>query len=170
MLGDILVFRTSSAQGGRGSDSINVAASASIINAGEPVLLVAGASSAVVNQSTNLLVINASTPYSVSGTGLLGIAETNSTNTTTLVGSVDYIPATSGTTWLINANTSASVATQALYDALVGHRTLIDLTSGKYTMLTTDSALNGCVIQPLNVFKNPGKIAFKFIDAVYAWS
>lgn len=170
MLGDIVIYKQGSAQGGRGSLSINVVASAGIINAGEPVLLVAGASAVVPNQSTNLLLINSSTPYSVAGTGLLGIAETNSTNTATAAGTVEVFQGNSQTVWLITANTSASVATQALYDALVGHRVLIDLTAGKYTILTTDSALNGCIIQPLNVQKYPGKVAFLFVDAVYAWS
>lgn len=170
MLGDIVIYKQGSSQGGRGGLSMNVVASAGVINAGEPVLIVAGASTVAPNQSTNLLVVNSSTPYSVSGSGLLGIAETTSTNTATVSGSVEIYQGNSQTVWLINANSTGAVATQAQYDALVGHRVLIDLTSSKYTLLTTDSALNGCIIQPLNVFKYPGKIAFLFVDAVYAWS
>lgn len=169
MLGDIVIYQQNSAQGGRGSRRINVAASAGVIYAGEPVLIVAGASAVLPNQATNLLTV--ASPFvslATTGTGLLGIAEITSTNTSTAAGYVDYVPVTSGTTYLITANASASVNTQAKYDALVGHRVLIDLTSGSYTMLTTDSPLNGAIIQPLDVFKFPGKIAFTFRDGVSA--
>lgn len=169
MLGDIVIYKQASANGGRGTQSVTVAASAGIISAGEPVLIVAGASAVIPNTSTNLLTLPSPfVPYSVAGTGLLGIAETNSTNTATAAGSVDFLPVTSQTVWTINANASASVATQALYDALVGHRVLIDLTTGTYTLLTSDSALNGCLIRPLDIFKFPNKIAFSFLDGVSA--
>lgn len=154
---------------GRGSRKFNVAPSANVINPGEPVVMVAGAS-AVVKGSTNLITLPTPyIPYSFAGTGLVGIAQTTSTNTTTAYGSVDVLPVSSGTTYLINANSSAAVATQALYDALVGHRVLIDLTSGTYTLLTSDSALNGCIILPLDVQKYPEKIAFAFVDGVSAF-
>lgn len=169
-LGDIVVFKQSSAQGGRGSQSMTVAASAAVplIYPGEPVCLVAGATSCIPG-ATNLLTIPSPfVPYSVSGTGLLGIAETKATNTATLAGSVDYIPADSRTVYLITAKVSATITPQATYDALVGHRVLIDLTSGVYTGLISDSALNGCIIRPLDVFKYPGKIAFSFLDGVSA--
>lgn len=169
MLGDITIYKQDSTNGGRGSQSITVIASVGLINPGEPVLIVAGASAVLPNQATNLLTLPSPfVPYSVTGTGLLGIAETISTNTSSTAGSVDFLPVTSGTVYLINANSSAAVATQALYDALVGHRVLIDLTSGSYTMLATDSALNGSIIRPLNVFKFPNKIAFSFVDGVSA--
>jgi hypothetical protein len=54
--------------------------------------------------------------------------------------------------------------TQSEYDALVGKRVLIDLTTGSYTILATDSANNGCVVQPLDISKQPGKVAFSFRD------
>jgi hypothetical protein len=168
MLGDIIIYQQASAQGGRGAKRLNVAASATIINAGEPVVMVAGAS-AVVAGATNLIAVPSPfVPYSVSGTGLVGIAETSSTNSASLAGYVDIVPVSSQTIYLINANASASVNTQAKYDALVGSRVLIDLTTGKYTLLTTDSALNGCVIQSLDIFKFPGKVAFSFVDGVSA--
>lgn len=168
-LGDITIYKQASATGGRGSQSISVAPSAGLILPGEPVLIIAGATSVLPNLSTNLLTIPSPfVPYSVTGTGLLGIAQTTSTNTATLAGSVDFVPVTSETVYLINANSSFLVNTQAKYDALVGHRVLIDLTTGTYTMLVSDSALNGSIIRPLNVFKFPGKIAFSFTDAVSA--
>lgn len=169
MLGDIIIYRQASAGGGSGSRAMIAAASAATIYAGEPIMIVAGASAVIPNLSSNLLTVPSPfVPYSVAGTGLLGIAQTTATNTSSAAGVVDYVPATSGTVYLINAKTSSSINTQAKYDALVGARVLIDLTAGVYTMLTTDSALNGCVIQPLNVFKFPGKIAFLFVDGVSA--
>lgn len=50
--------------------------------------------------------------------------------------------------------------TQAEYDALVGARVLIDLTAGSYTLLASDSANNGCVVEPLDISLFPGKVAF----------
>ena len=169
MLGDITIYQQSSAQGGSGSRRFYVGASATVINAGEPVTLVAGAT-AVIPAATNLITVPSPfVPYSVSGTGLVGISETTSTNTSTLAGYVDVLPAVSGTTYLITANSAATVSTQALYDALVGHRVLIDLTATKYTGLVADSALNGCIIMPLDVVKFPGKIAFAYVDGVSAF-
>jgi hypothetical protein len=145
------------------------AASASLIYAGEPVMLVAGASTVLPNQTSNLLTVPSPyVPYATTGTGLLGIAETTSTNTASLAGYVDYVPVDSKTTYLITAKVSGTISTQSQYDALVGHRVLIDLTAGTYTGLIADSALNGCIIQPLNVVKLPGKIAFIFRDGVSA--
>lgn len=168
-LGDITIFKQGSAGGGFGSKRINVAASAGVINAGEPVLIVAGASAVLPNQSTNLLTVPSPyVPLSVTGTGLLGIAQTTSTNTSTAAGFVEYVPCNSGTTFLIKAHNSSAVDTQAEYDALVGHRVLIDLTSGNYTILVADSALNGCIIQPLDVYRYPGMVAFTFRDGVSA--
>jgi len=170
-LGDITIYKQSSAQGGRGSQSITVVASAGVINAGEPVLIVAGASAVLPNVATNLLTVPSPfVPYSVTGTGLLGIAETNSTNTSSLAGSVDFVPVDSKTVYLIkiNAAASANVVTQASYNAIVGHRVLIDLTTGSYTLLATDSALNGCIVRPLNIVEHPGSVAFSFVDGVSA--
>lgn len=166
-LGDITVFRQASSGGGAGSFTFIAGPSVVAIQAGEPVMLVAGATAVLPNQATNLLAVPNS-PYSMTGTGLLGIASTTGTNTSSAAGSIEIIPPGSGMTWLITANNSTNVNTQAKYDALVGHRVLIDLTSGSYTLLTSDSAANGCIIMPLSVFKFPGKIAFKFFDAVSA--
>lgn len=168
-LGDITVYRHASSNGGAASLPFVAAASAGVIQAGEPVYLVAGASAVLPNQSNNLVLVTSPfVPLSVTGTGILGIAETTATNTATVAGEVYVIPANTDSVYIINAKTSASVATQALYDALVGKRVLMDLTSGVYTLLTTDSALNGFVIQPLNIFKYPNKIAFTIRAGVTA--
>lgn len=166
-LGDIIVYRQTNSGGGSGSFPFIAAASAAAIQAGEPVYIVAGASAVLPNQSNNLVLETSPyVPLSTTGTALLGIAETTATNTSTTAGDVYVIPADSNTVFLINAKTSANVNTQAKYDALVGARVLMDLTTGTYTLLTTDSALNGFVIQPLNIFKFPGKIAFSVRQGV----
>jgi len=168
MLGDITIYQQPSAQGGRGSRRFNVAPSSVIINPGEPVTLLAGSSTVIVGVNNLITVPSPFVPYSVSGTGLVGIAETTSTNTSTLAGYVDIVPATSNTTFIASASSVVTITTQAQYDALVGHRVLLDLSGGKYTVLGTDSALNGLVIMPLDIFKAPGKIAFAFVDGVSA--
>ncbi len=61
---------------------------------------------------------------------------------------------------------AAAWDTQAEYDALVGKRLLIDLTSGAYTLLATDSANNGLIVMPLNIAKYPGKVAVAFRQAL----
>ncbi len=74
-----------------------------------------------------------------------------------------------GTTYLITPDVAATWDTQAEYDALVGKRVLIKLsavTGGTYTILASDSAANGCVIQALDIAKYPGKVAFAFRNGV----
>lgn len=92
----------------------------------------------------------------------LGIAEGTSTNTAALAGYVEVIPVDSGDVFLISPNDSTAYDTQAEYDALVGKRVLLDLTTLKYTILAADNSTYGCVIQPLNIKEYPGKVAFSF--------
>jgi hypothetical protein len=156
--GDIVILEQGSAQGARGARLYNVAAGTPIY-AGEPVQRLLGAKS----------VFPAITSTPVVGTSYYaGIAATNSTNTATAAGSVYVIPVSTGTTYLANADVAATWDTQAEYDALVGYRVLLknDVTvtatptSGTYTILASDSANNGCVVQALDVAKYPGKVAF----------
>jgi len=63
---------------------------------------------------------------------------------------------------MISPKVAASWDTQAEYDALVGKRVLLDLTTGSYTILAVDGATSGCVISPLDTSKYPGKVAFEF--------
>ena len=93
-----------------------------------------------------------------------------STQTASVAGTVDYMPLTSGVTYLISPKVAATWDTQAEYDALVGARVLIDLTSSVYTILAADGATYGCVIAPLDVVKFPGKVAFKIRSAVNAFA
>ena len=165
-LGDITILEQASTNG-RGARVYNVAASPVVINAGEPVVRLIGGTT-VFPGPTNLIAV-ASPWLQQGGDGtnqLVGVAQTTSTNTSSAAGTVEVLPANVGTTYLINANSTTLVNTQAKYNALVGKRVLIDLTGSTYTMLLTDSALNGCVVMPLDIAKYPGKVAFTFRNQV----
>jgi hypothetical protein len=168
-LGDIVIYQQASSQGGAGSRRFNVAASAAVINAGEPIALVAGSSTVIVAATNFTTITSPFVSYTVTGTGFLGIAETSSTNTASTAGKIDVMLANPGTVYLVTANSATTVSTQTKYDALVGKRVLLDLTSGSYTSLVTDSALNGFVIQPLEIAKYPGKIALTAVQDIYAF-
>lgn len=155
--GDFVLLENSSI-GGRGGRLYNVAAGTPIY-AGEPVQRDLG----------GIVVYPAVTSTPVVGTSYYaGIATTNSTNTASAAGTVNVIPLSPALTYLGNPDVAASWDTQAEYDALVGKRVLIKNsvsvtatpTSGTYTVLATDSANNGCVVQALDIFKYPGKVAF----------
>lgn len=159
-LGDFTVLEGSSANGSRGSRLYNVGTAAVQILAGEPV----------TRTVTGATVVRMYGPTGITGVGqpvvgtdyVVGIAQTSSTQTSTVVGTVDVLPVNSGVTFLANPNVAASWDTQAEYDALVGHRVLIDLTSGAYTVLAADATTSGLVVMPLDIAKYPGKVAVAF--------
>ncbi len=155
-IGDIVELEASST-GSRGSRTYNVAKAATVINAGEPVARVLGATS-VTACATNAGQIG--TDY------IVGIAQTTSTQTTTVNGVVEVLPLSNGTTYLIKPKVAATWDTQVEYNDLVGTRVLIDLTSGSYTLLASDSSANACVVMPLDIAKYPGRVAFAFRAAV----
>lgn len=154
MIGDIELLSSRTGFGYPGARTYNVAASATLINAGEPVGINALGDTVVIPMVTNQP--DASTHLAV------GVAVTTSTNTASAAGTVTVQPISSGDTWLIKPKVAASWDTQAEYDALVGKRVLIDLTTGSYTILASDSANNGCVIMPLDITRYPGQVAFAF--------
>ena len=136
-----------------GARKANVAAAATAILAGEPITQALGGTT-VTAMLTNLPVV---------GTNFLaGIATSNSTQTASVAGTVDYLPLTPGQIYMISPKVAASWDTQSEYDALVGKRVLLDLTTGVYTILAADGATYGCVISPLDISKYPGKVAFEF--------
>ena len=127
------------------------------INAGEPVAKALGGAT-VSAMSTNKPVV---------GTDFLaGISQSTSTETASAAGSVQVYPIVPGVVYLCAPLTAASWDTQAEYDALVGDRVLFDLTSGVYTITATDGANNGLVVEPLDIAKYPGKVAFSIRSAV----
>ena len=151
-LGDIQYYEISTAQL-NGAKKANVAAASTSILAGEPVSRALGAT-VVTQMATNKPVV--ATDF------LVGIATSTSNQTASLAGTVDYLPLQPGVTYLINPKVPATFATQTLYNALVGSRVLIDLTSGVFTLLAADGATSGCVIMPLDLARYPGKVAFAF--------
>lgn len=155
-LGDITVLEQTSLTG-RGGRLYNVAAGTAIIYPGEPVARALGA----------VVVTACATNAGQVGTDyIVGVALTQSTQTASVAGSLEVLPVSAATTYLITAKTASSWNTQAKYDALVGKRVLIDLTSGSYTLLATDGSGNACVVMPLDISKYPGKVAIAFRQAV----
>lgn len=139
------------------SKKVNVAAGATAINAGEPVARALGAVTCTAMATSKPVV----------GTDfLVGIATTNSTQTASVAGSVEVLPLIPNVVYTIRPNVPATWDTQAKYDALVGKRVLIDLTSGNYTILATDGATSGCVIEAADINEIPGRIAFSFRNGV----
>lgn len=135
----------------------NVAASATLIYPGEPVVN-ALAGVAVTPMATNSPVV--ATTY------LCGIATTTSTNTAAAAGKVYVQPVLPGQVLSIKPKVATSWDAQSEYDALVGKRVLIDLTSGSYTLLAADGATYGCVVLAKDVTVDPGRIWFTFRNGV----
>ncbi len=152
-IGDIIILEQAEMTG-RGARTYNVAAGATTINPGEPVIFGDRATVTVTAMGNN---------QPVSGSDyFVGIASTTSTQTTGTAGTVGVYPVNSATTWLIKPKVAASWDTQAEYDALVNKSVLIDLTSGSYTALATDSANNGVKVMPMNINEHPGQVAIAF--------
>jgi hypothetical protein len=154
-LGDIVLHKEG-AFGSIGSRKYVVASgAAATINAGELVLKALGGAAVTVWTASN----NAKP---VAGTDFIGgLSASTSTDTATANGTVELIPLVQGQVFLGNPNTAASWDTQSEYDALVGDRVLLDTTAaGVQTILHTDGATYGLVIEPLDIAKYPGKVAF----------
>jgi len=162
-LGDLTV-KEQNVYTGRGGKQYYVAAGTAI-NAGEPVQVRA------LGQQIN----SAVEPMLTSGPDqtahlMVGVAATTATNTTSATGVVTVTPVNSAIVYLVAPDVAATWNTQAKYDALVGARVLLKNsvtvgstpTSGTYTLLASDSANNGCVVQPLDISKYPGKVAISF--------
>lgn len=153
-LRDITLKDSNNGHGVPGSKRFTVAAGATTINSGEPVAKTLG-------NSTGNVVTAAATNFPVVGTDYCaGIATSTSTQTASAAGTVDVQFLTPGTVYLVAPKVAATWDTQAEYDALVGARVLLDLTAGVYTILASDSANNGCVVEPLDISLFPGKVAF----------
>ena len=92
-----------------------------------------------------------------------GITSSLSTDTASVDGYVDVQRIfDNDSTWLVSPKVAATWDTQAEYDTPVGTRILLDLTAGVYTALASDSANNGCVVEPLDIAKYPGKVRISF--------
>ena len=168
MLGDIQVY-TDGAFGQTGDDMILPVAAGTVaakIKAGEPVYAALGGS----GRAATALATNLPSSAALANT-ITGIATTTSTDTVAAAGTVRVKKIMPGDTFLISPNSAAAWDTQAEYDALVGHRVLLDLTgtaaagTATYTILASDSAAYGCVIEPLDISKYPAKVRFSIRPA-----
>lgn len=130
--------------------------SVSRINPGEPVTKLAGAAG----------VIAAATNAPTATLRIVGVAMSTSTETASVDGTVDIIPAAPGQLWMIKPKVATSWDTQAEYNALCGARVLIDNTTGTYTLLAADGAGNGCIVEYLDIARYPGYVAFSFSPLV----
>lgn len=161
-IGDFVELEASSTTS-RGSRLYNVAANATAINPGEPVVRSLGATTVTRMYGAST---SGNTIPAVGTDYVVGIAQTTSTQTASAAGTVLVLPLNSSTTFLANPKDTTSWDTQAEYDALVGKRVLVDLASGAYTVLASDSANNGLIVMPLDISKYPGKVAVCFRQAL----
>lgn len=132
-------------------------ATATAIKAGEPVAK-ALAGTVVTALATSKPVVG--TDY------LAGIAATSSTETATVTGTVQVTKITDGVSYLIAPKVASAWTPQSAYDALVGARVTFDLTTGTYTINSTDAIGNGLVVEPLEIAKYPGKVRFSIRNGV----
>lgn len=159
MTGDITIYNANSDTGSLGARRHQVAASAGApaINVGEPVSKTLGNQYVITNPTSGQVV---ATNF------LAGVSTSTSTETTAMDGYVDAAPINSGSIYLIAPAVAASWNTQALYNANVGKRVLIQKSTtgntGIYTILAADGSTNGCVVENLNVFTYPNTVAFSF--------
>ncbi len=154
-LGDVTFYESGSV-GSPTAIKLPVDASATLILAGEPVSTTLGTDT-VGPLATNKPVV---------GTDFMcGIAATTSTNTASVIGTVDVFVLQKGVSYLCAPLTAATWDTQAEYDELVGARVLFDLTTGVYTITASDGATSGLVVLPLDIKKFPGKVRFAIRQA-----
>lgn len=155
--GDIIPFENSTGSKMSGSLKYAVASGAAAsINSGEPVEKLSG------TNYVKAMVTNAPTATE----RIVGVAVSVSNDTVAASGLVDVMPASNGQLWLIAPKVAATWNTQAKYNALVGSRVLIDLTSSTYTILASDGASNGCIVEYLDVARYPGLVAFSWSSLV----
>lgn len=166
MLNDITIY-DEAAFGYPGDDVAVVAAgtAAAKIKAGEPLYIAVAGGNVATALATNL-------PSSANAaSNISGIATSTSTDTVAAAGTVKYMKLLPGMSFLISPNVAATWNTQAEYDALVGSFVLLDLTgtavagTATYTILAAHNAAYGCVIEPLDVAKYPGKVRFSIRSA-----
>ncbi len=151
--GDITLFESSASSKMTGALKYAVASGTTAsIAAGEPVQKAAGAA----------YVALAATNFPTTTLRVVGVAASASNETATAVGTVDVIPATNGQLFLIAPKVAATWNTQAKYNALIGSRVLIDLTSTVFSILASDGASNGCIVEYLDIARYPGMVAFSF--------
>lgn len=134
-----------------------VAASATIIYAGEPVKIETAAGTATV--------VKLADAEPVIGTTLqvMGIAAKDSTNTASVAGEVEvYLPMPGIVTWAAKAKSAAAVDTQAEIDALRNDCLLFDLTNDAFTIDTAAGHVITGGVQVVGGNKETKEVYFKF--------
>ncbi len=154
--GDIMPYESTDISMGGSLKYAVASGTTASINAGEPVEKLAGTA------FVKLMVTNAPTATE----RIVGVAASASTETASAVGTVDVIPARPGQLWLIAPKVAATWNTQTKYNNLVGSRVLIDLTTATFTILASDSAGNGCIVEYLDIARYPGMVAFSWSPLV----
>jgi hypothetical protein len=142
--------------GPSGAVKYNVGLGATAIYCGDPVIKTLG--------GTNVTVMTDDMP-NVGTDYVVGIATSKSTQTASADGYVYVERLVPGQIWSIAPKVAATWDTQAEYDALVGKRVLIDLTSGVYTLLAADNSAYGCIVMAKDVNIDKNKIYFCFRNA-----
>lgn len=150
--GDIQPADSATFSNGSGIPYYVASGAVASINAGEPVQKLAGAA------GVTALLTNSPTTTN----RIVGVATQASTDTVATSGLVTVIPVNDSQIWMIAPKVAATWNTQAKYNALVGSRVLLDLTTSVYTILATDGASNGCIVEYLDISRYPGQVAFSF--------
>lgn len=166
MLGDIQLYDNGGVQYfGDITYKVTSGTAAKKIKAGEPVYIAVDGDGYATALATNL-------PSSANAaSNISGIAATTSTDTVAAEGTVQVMNLSPLATYLIAPNVAATWDTQAKYDALVGKMVLLDLTgtaaagTATYTILASHNASYGCLVEPLDIAKHPGKVRFSIRSA-----
>lgn len=106
----------------------------------------------------------------MAGIAISGQGGACSTETDTANGYVLVQPLVTGAIYLMNADNATTYGTgstpnQGTYNALIGSRVLIKMSADaipKFTVLASDSATSGLVVEYVDVTKYPGKVAVSF--------
>lgn len=116
-------------------------AAATVINAGEPC-------KAKVGGSKYAIPLADAEPIIGTTTAVFGIAQSTSTQTASADGSLSVYMPINGVQYSAKAKSAAAVDTEAEILALIGKRSVFDLTASVYTIDTAaaDGATNGLVI------------------------
>lgn len=139
----------------------------SSINAGEFVIKTPGAA-----KYGAAFTASSSTQPTVGSDYIAGFAMSTSTETTTATGFVEVMEISSTQVFLANPATAANYGltvgslSQSLYNAQVGKRVLIQVSSGVFTVLSTDNwtvagGKNGIIVEYIDITTFPGKVAIK---------
>ena len=154
MAANDVVLKENAAFGFPGDQLYNVASGTTAsIKANELVLATLGGVAVTAWTASN-------TAKPVVGTDYCLVSSTASTETASAAGIVRCQKFVPGLVYLLNPDTASSWNTQAKYDALVGKRVLLSTTAGNVqTVLASDSATSGLVVQAMDITTNPGKVA-----------